>query len=282
MSHAEILPELRPWPEPVSTTTRKGDQRYYLCPDGVERVGVTNVLKALGMGSEALIGWAARTEKAAALEAVKGAFVWGQGMNPDSFIAEIERRMGEAKAYLRARDKAADMGQAVHQMIQYHLRGLAGLPPGDMPEMSSEASLVWSRWLKWWDDAGLKPIRIEQTVWDEGLGYAGTIDLLAENPAGQLELWDWKSSNYLAMKHHIQVAAYVKAARNWRPVVGAYIMRLPKQTSDLSIEVKPAGEMWDFDLRRAVYRNQDELFRGFQAALETYRLFMESTPNQTN
>lgn len=274
MTHAEIVPALRPWPEPIETYDRQGKQRYYKCPDGVERVSVTTALKALGLGQESLIGWAARTEKAAALEAVKGIFEWGRGMTGAKFIEAVEERMGKAKAHIAQMEKAGDIGTQVHAMIQWYLRGVAGLLPGDQPALSSEATVGWMAWLGWWEKAELKPVRVEQSVWDGS--FAGTIDLIAENAAGQLEVWDWKSSSYIYMKHHVQVAAYMKAAREWRPISAGYILRVPKSLKDLKIEVKPVGEMWDFDRRRTVVRSESELFHVFLSALATYRILMES------
>lgn len=269
---AETLPGLRPWPEMVAPISIKG-KRYYPCEDGVKRVSVTTVGKYIGIGTEALIDWAARTEKAATLEAVKLVYQWaGPDVPPDQFITMVEEHMGEAKAHVREKEKAADIGSQAHAMIQWTLRNEVGLPPGSRPPMSDPAELAFMAWEDWWRKSGLKALRVEQYLWHDRYGYAGQVDLIADGDG--LELWDWKSSNYIVQDHHVQVAAYLNMLRLWRPeVTRAFLLRVPKKLDNIAIEIVPLGDTWDFKKRCRVQIGERELFNAFTGALQVYQAF---------
>lgn len=272
MARAELIQGLRPWPEPIAPISIQG-KRYYPCEDGVKRVSVTTVNRYIGVGTEALIDWSARVEKAATLEAVRLVYAWaGSGIGPDEFIQMIESHMGEAKAHVREKEKAADIGSQAHQMIQWVLRGEVGLPQGDRPFMSDPAELAFMAWEDWWKKSGLVAVRVEQPLWNHEHGYAGQVDLIAEGEDG-LELWDWKSSNYIVPEHHVQVASYLRMARLWRPIVRARILRVPKRLEKIEIEIKDLGDVWDFSKRRPVRLSEDQLFNAFLGALKVYETF---------
>lgn len=274
MSHAAILPDLRPWPEPISASGS-----YYHTPNG-PYVRVTAVEKVFGLGQESLLNWAAGQERAALLEAVKDVWEWGQGLSADAFNNEIEARCKRAKSHLAARDRAADIGSQVHAMIQWRLRGEAGLPPGEMPKLSDAATVGYMAWDDWFSSSRLKVVRVEQVVWDDEDRVAGQLDALLEDPDGFVDLYDWKSSNYLLPKHHIQVAKYLHMARLWRPNIrGAFLVRIPKSlaqiTKEQNLEIKPLGHMYVVEQKKEIVRTHEELLASFASNLNNYRVFVE-------
>ena len=54
----------------------------------------------------------------------------------------------------------------------------------------------WDYFMKFEDEMGqdMKPYRTEWMIWDAKLKFAGSIDMLFENPDGSLEIYDWKRS----------------------------------------------------------------------------------------
>ena len=106
-------------------------------------------------------------------------------------------------------------------------------------------------------------------MWDSAEGYAGTIDIVAEHPANGLGVVDLKTSKGLYTDHHLQVAAYMHAGRNFADLKWAQIVRLPKNLEDPGFEVKPLGALYDRQL------GQDQLYSVFKAALTVYKLLVQ-------
>lgn len=258
------------WPADITPTT-KG----YPIPNlGVLPRTTTVIKKTLGLWPDMLHNWYANTERKAVLQAVSNQFEWHQGMTGEAFVQAVENGIGPARAAQREMEKAADLGTELHKAIQARLRSEMG-QPAVMPVLSDGATLAFMAWEEQWEKAGLRPVRVEQPVWDYELGYAGTIDLLALNQSDELELHDWKSSKYLYPDHHLQATAYIYAARNWAWVTRGFIWRLPKTLENVTVEIKPVGEIYHHDLRRNVFIPPDELMEAFIACRTLYRLFFE-------
>lgn len=254
------------FPDISATQMMAGRSRRYRTPDG-EFPSVTTILKVLGLATEGLIKWSANEERKAVLEACAEVFAEGVDGGPAEFADAVEQRIGKARAHQKQLTKGAEVGSAIHQEIQRQTMMMLGGPvtmPGPMPDAAQLAVMAWSDWLK---DSGLRPFRAEQTVWDAELGYAGTIDLLAYDPNDDLILADYKSSKGIYDDFHLQVGAYLKAARNFAPVKRAIIVRFPKDLSDPifktagpPIEVKELGQMYDRTL------TEEQLYHAFTGA----------------
>lgn len=261
---------LRAWPEGLQPSTKSG-RRVYVVPGVGDMRSVTTVEKMLGIGTDALVGWAARTEKEAVLQAVREQFTWAQGMTGDAFVNQIEKGLGEAKAHIRKMNQAADIGTATHAMIQWRLKTDLNLDPGPRPVLSDESQWAYMAWETWFDRSGLKPIRIEQVVYDADLGIAGMIDLIAENESNELEVLDWKVSNYILLQHHVQVSVYKHMASLWRPIRRARIARIPKVYDKTELEIVDLGDTYDMQKKARVLRSETQLLRIFGGALEIYK-----------
>jgi hypothetical protein len=252
------------WPDPV---TVKGST--YKTPDG-NFPRVTSVLKAYGGGTEGLISWSAKVERAACLEACAEVYAVGVEGGPAEFAAAVESRLGAARAHQKLLVKAGDIGTSIHNMIQWTLRAEMGEDPGLKPTLSDPAELAFMSWSDWWKSKGLRAVRVEQPVWDAGLGYAGTVDLIAEGPAG-LELWDWKSSAGVYETHHIQAAAYIHACQRWAPVSPGGIVHLPKSINDkLEATEHTIGKMYG-----GRTMTQEEMVLAFRACLGLYNMLLK-------
>jgi hypothetical protein len=269
MSTSDIL-----WPDAGCTTYCNGPGgRYYKALHDefpTPLPGVTTVEKIIGTGTNALIAWSANTERAACLEAAMD--VWASTpsfRDVVHFGQAIEAHLGKARQHVKLVSKAADIGTAAHAMIQWTLRNELGLKTGPKPVLSDASEWAFMAWEDWWRGANLKPVRCEQVIWDEKLGYAGSIDAIMEAPDGVLEVYDWKTSKGIYDTHHVQVAAYCHAARNWAPVRAGGIVRIPKTVDDPAFEVKKLGEMYG-----GKTLTEDELMDAFRGALACWKVLM--------
>jgi hypothetical protein len=263
------------WPaEGCTTYTNGAGGRYYRALHGefpVPLPGVTTVEKIIGTGTNALIAWSANTERAACLEAAMDVWASTPSFNSvQDFGQAIEAHLGKARQHVKLVSKAADIGTAAHAMITWRMDKMLGKSVGPEPVLTEASQWAVMAWEDWWKGAGLKPVRTEQVVWDEELGYAGSIDLIAEAEDGWLEVWDYKTSKGIYDVHHVQVAAYCNAARRFAPNVRpGGILRVPKTTTDPAFEVKRLGEMYG---GRTLTEGQ--LMDAFKGALQTWRILV--------
>ena len=83
------------------------------------------------------------------------------------------------------RDNAASAGTKLHYDIECYYSGL----PQD------NSSIEYQYFLNFVDKyPHLKPYRTEWMIWDSELRFAGSIDMVFENPDGTLMIYDWKRS----------------------------------------------------------------------------------------
>lgn len=251
----------------------RDEHRYYRTPVGV-LPGVTTVLKVLGLKTEGLLNWATSLEREACLTAATESFLAAGHATPLDparwFRSMVEQRLSGERAHIRQKERAGDIGSQIHSRIKWFLAQQCGMDPGPMPAISDEATRGYISFTDWWGRANLKPKRVEQPLWcvpnADGLGWAGTADLIAEAPDGFDDVYDFKSGKGLYLEYHMQVRAYVEAARGWAPIRTGVLVRLPKtagEAFDEARDVEPMGE-WRYGKRMF---GEDELLAAFRAAL---------------
>jgi hypothetical protein len=265
------LGELAPWPAPGSTAyvSKPGGRHYKSMtgdfPDPL--VGVTSILKVIGLGTEGLIKWSANEERKACLDACGTVYGdWAKNgirLSAGEFSMAVESNLGPARSHQKQLTKAADIGTAAHAAISDWLT--TGKMSGDLSDASLWAVMSFQ---DWWKESGLKVVRSEQPVWDVTLGYAGTVDIIAQAPDGSLGVLDIKSSKGVYETHHLQVAAYMHAARNWAPIQWGKIVRVPKTSDETRIEVKDLGDCYSRKL------TESDLMEAFKAALTAWRVLL--------
>lgn len=249
----------------------------YTTPDGL-LPRVTTVNRIVGEGTDALIRWSADTERAAVLNAAIEVFAKGESEGPAEFIAEIEAHLGSARQHVKELAKAAEIGTSIHQMIQWTLRREIGEDAGEAPVLRDEAQWAFMAWQDWRKTQAWKPLRIEQPIWDAERGYAGTVDLIAEED-GELVVPDWKSSKGVYSTHHLQLGAYCDAIEklSGRKVSRAFIVKTPKTIGDELIVVRELGDM-TYDYTKSGRRyvggrklTRTQLTAAFDAALTLHK-----------
>ncbi len=151
----------------------------------------------------------------------------------------------EAEA-LNLLETAGNAGSKVHNAIQLILMGETISPNGITKEQLYKIGLVDDELIDYFkkpfnkkEDSSLRgflnwvkefdpiPLFLEKTVYDEKLGYAGTLDFVGtikmkdpetKEVKRQLVIIDWKTGKGLYKSHELQLASYWYAMRTARPV----------------------------------------------------------------
>jgi len=139
-----------------------------------------------------------------------------------------------------ARDRAADIGSAVHAALEVELSGgdpraalLAYTPhthEGPDADFLRKCERAYSAFRKWWEQSRLEVLATEVPLVSERWAVGGTLDAILREPDGALALGDWKTSKGVYLDHPVQLAAY---ARIWEETRGdhiasAHLMRFSK------------------------------------------------------
>ncbi len=253
--------------------------RHYQTPAGVYP-SVTNILDAAP--KDALIRWAAKEERAHVVEVAERAFeewevyrercrqaipiddVQAQGaleaFPPVKWFREyLIELCGVDLAHERKRDRAADIGQAVHAYAEWRFRLDMGLPTGTPPlldtdeaKRSVEALNAWRKQVSL--RPKLMPKATELSVWSDTLRTAGTFDLWADitaDAAGMVDsqsslfpehgdrvdvIYDWKTSKGIYWNQLVQGATYRHCMIERGLITErslAAVVRLPKGEGDV-------------------------------------------------
>jgi len=111
----------------------------------------------------------------------------------------------------KIRNEAGQLGSHVHKLIELTLRGAD--VTFENPDGSRNCTIEeWERylsWCLWFKDAGIEPQYIEQIVYDEDEGDAGTVDLIGRKADGSVGIADWKTGSFVG-DAEIQVSRYAK------------------------------------------------------------------------
>lgn len=214
--------------------------RWYTTPNGKEYPSVTTILSVIG--KPALIAWSAKVEREMVTNVSADLYQDIAGtpkMSKLAYLNTLQTRLGKEKAHSKALAKAGDIGSQIHSLIEWTLRASLMEEPGPSPHICDKAQWGFMAWEDWRKSVNLKPVYVEQTVFSERYGYAGTMDLLAY-VNGVLTVLDWKSGKAIYPESYLQNAAYRHAIREMGhgdPAQGI-IVRLPKIETDPEFEVK--------------------------------------------
>ena len=221
----------------VELTPRYGQHWYRVTGYDDLLPSVTTVLKIIDK-SGPLVGWAKKT----ALESVRSAlheYAAGSFDKKEDYdlwvntVVEMARKSPE-----KERDEAAEAGTSAHELISELLHGREpDIPDPLVPAVRGALAFV--------RDYQLELVASEVSIWHPQHHYAGTVDLVARNKAGEFVVVDWKRSKGLYAEHAYQVAGYADAieAITGEPVVAAYAVRLPRA----------ADEKAEYEVRMVAY-----------------------------
>jgi len=109
-----------------------------------------------------------------------------------------------------SRDKAAELGSIVHEMVEYFIRNedpyvlLDGLNETDKLQVKSS----FNAFREWFVINDFQIIVQEKSLVSEKYHFGGTLDAIAIDKMGRTILLDWKTSDGVYRDYLIQLAAY--------------------------------------------------------------------------
>jgi hypothetical protein len=214
------------FPEGPSLYYRDEDHSYWRCKEdgsrGKRLTGVTTSIKPIDFNPDRLLTWAAKMQCIGVAELA--APVLADPMLDPAALGWLNSQeaiwaaLEEAElTFEHVREKAAKRGTNVHVLA------LQALGEGRMPDyeaMTEEERGYAGGVVEWWMDHDPQPLQVEQVVYSDTLGVAGTMDLRCNLPggggangAGLPVLVDAKTSSYIAPRDHLQLAAYDYCSR---------------------------------------------------------------------
>lgn len=260
--------------------------RFYVTPEGAKYPSVTTILSAVN--KPALVPWAAREERKLVLSALRGLMDSLPKTKKTSrlqFMSMLDDAIGEKKAHAKILKKAGDIGTEIHAMAEWVLRRELKQEVGDEPSLSDEAASGFVAWDDWRKRTNLVPHLIEEVVYSDKYGFAGTLDLFCEmdlpsedidgNPTGLTGrgkvMADWKSGKAIYVEHRMQTAAYMEALIEMGHApqgIHGMVVRVPKIVGDPEVEV---GFITSSVSKRT--------FKAFLATLELWK-YLDSVPKK--
>ncbi len=208
---------------------------------------VSSALQAVA--KPALIGWARET----ALQAVRQLLL--EGAEEEPWLLRAPETVDDLVARARSlavarRDQAAQMGTALHRLIEEHIWGRE-------PSVPPPLAAAYDAYLAWERETDMTVLLAELPIYSRQYGYAGTIDAIGLRGDALVAL-DWKSTGGIYVEHALQVSAYAQALEEMTglTVQEAWVVRLAK-------------EQPRFEARRI--RDWRRAFEGFLAALTLWR-----------
>ncbi len=264
-----------------------GRPNAYRTEAGKRVPGVTTVLGRF-KDSGALIRWAERMGRESLepeLVRLRAALrTIAEGQVPDGIEHRFARDVlaapsAEGPSATEAKEKAAEIGSAVHDMVEAHLHGtdprtalFARTPhthAGPDFDFVRAAETAFEGFLGWLEATRLVVVATEIPLVSEVHLFGGTLDAVLRTPKGGLVLGDWKTSRNLYPEYCCQLGAYsiLWRERRGEPIEGgAHVIRFGKNGSldhrywpDLS-----AAEEQFLTLRKAYEGDKavEKLFRG--------------------
>lgn len=149
---------------------------YSRTVDGLPEVpSITTVISRHAVD---MTGWAGHMAATAVINDARLAGSVGNKVQ----LKQIARQASSAAE--KYRDEAAARGDRVHNYAEHKALRELGRPheAAQMREKLQEhgEGAYADRFDEWWDLYGVKPIEPEVTIWNHTVGYAGTLDLVAE------------------------------------------------------------------------------------------------------
>ena len=233
--------------------TRTPDHHYIF--DSVTYPGVTSIVKILDK-SGPMMAWASRMTAEAAVRM--------SGTLPH--LIETVGAQGAVKALTARsaweRDTAAALGTEVHRIADIIASG------GTAPAMDPATMNRVDHYTRWWTQSGWTVRASEAKVVHPGIGYGGTLDILARDREGRTVLADYKTGNVtyagrLYPEILMQLAAYGMA--EWCDMDDGAIYAMPEIDRYAVIHITADGceeiEAKVGDAEREAFRRCLELTR---------------------
>ncbi|HIW46849.1 MAG TPA: PD-(D/E)XK nuclease family protein [Candidatus Yaniella excrementigallinarum] len=151
---------------------------------------VPSITTVIGMQHVDLTGWACHMATTQLISDARLA----EAIGSEAKLKTLARQSNDAAD--RYRDGAAARGDRVHNYAEQVALRQLGMPHNlsqarDALAEHNESGFA-DRFDEWWQSYQVKPLAAELTVWNHTVGYAGTLDLVAEI-GGRVCLIDYKT-----------------------------------------------------------------------------------------
>src|SRR3990167_883356 len=250
-------------PGATKTTSSKGDRFYTWLNENYW--SVTTIIKG-GLPKPALIHWAGNQVAEYVVENQDK--VWGL-LRPTADTDEARQQDRDdtydflKRTPWRARDKAADLGTAIHEATEAYVLGKPMPPwtPLVKPRMVQFERFLLDYWPEYQEGM------VEAPVFNRTERYAGTLDAIVHIGGRRLVL-DTKSGKGIYPDVGLQLAAYRHAEFIGAPDGSEQPM--PETDGAAALHLREDG----YDLIEV--RADDEVFRAFLYVREVYRFKIET------
>lgn len=168
------------------------------------------------------------------------------------WISEWRGRVGNDYANSQLRI-AGLFGTEIHNIIE-------DINLGKKPVINELHRKHVIQYLKWHKEHVKSVIALEQFVYDEELGYAGTLDMIAELRDGSVAMIDFKTSNNMMKTYYLQLAAYREAYRRMHglELTKSVVVKISRSDAEMSVYES---------------QNHDKDFAAFQSAIQLFNWF---------
>ena len=151
---------------------------------------VPSITTVIGMDNMDLSGWAGYMAAKSLSEDQRLSQALADGRQLRSLVRDA------ANAAVIYRDQAAARGDRVHNYAEAWALQALGQEhdlAGAKAELEANNELAYAQHFEsWWADYNVEPLAAEVTVWNDTVGYAGTIDLVAKI-GGRVCIVDYKT-----------------------------------------------------------------------------------------
>jgi hypothetical protein len=161
-----------------------------------------------------------------------------------------------------SRDKAAELGTIVHEMVEEYIRGghpYDVFPDGIAPEDQGRVMSAFGAFEEWFESNKFQVVGQEMQLTSKTHLYGGTPDAIALDAKGRLCLIDFKTSDGVYSDYLYQLGAYRILWNENNPdnqlTGGSHLARFSKQHGDFSHHFYPdiAEAERGFLLMRSLY-----------------------------
>lgn len=134
----------------------------------------------------------------------------GRFKESGALIAWAYKRGKDGLELYDSRDKAAEIGTIVHEMVERYIADMDAMEParGLDEHDQLQAISAFEAFEEWFEMNQLKVVAQEMQLVSETHKFGGTPDAVAEDSKGRLVLLDWKTSDGVYMDYLCQLGAY--------------------------------------------------------------------------
>ena len=203
---------------------------------------------------DALIGWARKETKRAALEYIQKCVDADEEISLDRMALYID----EEGAY-KVSKEACDIGTVCHQIIDDVIQGRDTEFDKIDPDILEQSKQPFANWQKWQEQNPVSLIGSEIPLVSEKYRYGGTMDVVTF--ADNIMIGDWKSSKAIYDDYWAQLAAYRMLYAEHNPNLDVswdgFIVRFDKKREQFDHSVVNLQDAWlEFLHFRAVYESR--------------------------